>query len=58
MSLPQWEDYWKTGWVVSCPTGPMSGYTGALRSCGNDFSRALPVEHGCWISAPAMGRCR
>jgi ubiquinone/menaquinone biosynthesis C-methylase UbiE len=41
MSLPQWEDYWKTGWVVSCPTGPMSGYTGALRSLWERFFATL-----------------
>jgi ubiquinone/menaquinone biosynthesis C-methylase UbiE len=41
MSLPQWEDYWKTGWVVSCPTGPMSGYTGALRNLWERFFTSL-----------------
>jgi ubiquinone/menaquinone biosynthesis C-methylase UbiE len=41
MSLPQWEDYWKTGWVVSCPTGPMSSYTGALRSLWERFFENL-----------------
>ena len=41
MSLPQWEDYWKTGWIVSCPTGPMSGYTGALRNLWERFFEKL-----------------
>jgi len=41
MSLPQWEDYWKTGWVVSCPTGPMSGYTGALRRLWERYFESL-----------------
>jgi len=41
MSLPQWEDYWRTGWVVSCPTGSMSGYTGALRSLWERFFSSL-----------------
>lgn len=42
MTLPQWEDYWRTGWVVSCPTGPMSGYTGELRAVWERCFAGLP----------------
>jgi len=41
MTLPQWDDYWRTGWVVSCPTGPMSGYTGEVRAVWERFFSGL-----------------
>jgi SAM-dependent methyltransferase len=41
MTLPQWDDYWRTGWVVSCPTGPMSGYTGEVRVVWERFFSRL-----------------
>ena len=41
MTLPQWDDYWRTGWVVSCPTGPMSGYTGEVKAVWERFFARL-----------------
>lgn len=37
MTLPHWEDYWRTGWVVSCPTGSFGGYTGQVKTLWEDF---------------------
>lgn len=42
MTLPHWEDYWRTGWVVSCPTGPMSGYTGEVRATWERWFATIP----------------
>jgi ubiquinone/menaquinone biosynthesis C-methylase UbiE len=41
MALPHWEDYWKTGWVVSCPTGSLDGYTGQVKTTWEQFFAAL-----------------
>ena len=42
MTLPQWEAYWRTGSVVSCPTDSGGGCTGNLRSVWEQFFEALP----------------
>ena len=42
MTLPQWESYWRTGSLVSCPTDSAGGCTGNLRSVWEQFFEALP----------------
>lgn len=42
MTLPQWEAYWRTGSVVSCPTDSAGACTGNLRSVWEQFYDALP----------------
>ena len=42
MTLPQWEDFWRSGRVVSCPTGAEDGYTGSVRELWERFFAALP----------------
>jgi hypothetical protein len=43
MTLPLWEDYWRTGVVVSCPTDSVGGCTGNLRSVWEQFFEGLPA---------------
>ena len=42
MTHPQWEDYWRTGSVVSCPTDSAGGCTGHLKAVWERFFEALP----------------
>ena len=42
MTLPKWEDYWRTGLLASCPTDATGGCTGNLRTAWEQFFLALP----------------
>jgi ubiquinone/menaquinone biosynthesis C-methylase UbiE len=42
MTLAQWEDYWRTGAAVSCPTDSLGGCSGSLRSLWEKFFEPLP----------------
>ena len=42
MTLPLWENYWRTGSLVSCPTDSEGGCTGNLRLAWEQFFEALP----------------
>ena len=41
-TLPQWEDFWRSGRIVSCPTDSTDGYTGSVRSAWEEFFADLP----------------
>jgi len=41
-TLPQWEDFWRSGRIVSCPTDSTQGYTGNVRIAWEEFFGALP----------------
>ena len=43
MTLPQWEDFWRSGRVVSCPTDAIDGYTGNVGRVWEQFFGALPA---------------
>ena len=40
-TLPQWEDFWRSGRIVSCPTDATDGYTGNVRRGWEQFFTAL-----------------
>ena len=42
MTLPQWEDFWRSGRVVSCPTDATDRYTGNVAGVWEQFFAALP----------------
>jgi SAM-dependent methyltransferase len=42
-TLPQWEDFWRSGRIVSCPTDSTDGYTGNVRITWEQFFAALPA---------------
>jgi len=39
---PQWEDFWRSGRIVSCPTDSADGYTGNVRRLWEQFFGQLP----------------
>ena len=43
MTLPQWDDFWRSGRVVSCPTDSTDAYTGNVRIVWEQFFAALPA---------------
>jgi ubiquinone/menaquinone biosynthesis C-methylase UbiE len=42
-TLPQWEDFWRSGRLVSCPTDSTDAYTGNVRRVWEAFFGALPA---------------
>ena len=42
MTLPHWEDFWRSGALVSCPTDSAEGFSGSLRAVWEQFFAALP----------------
>ena len=44
MTLPQWDDFWRSGRVVSCPTDSTDAYTGNVRKVWGEFFAALPAD--------------
>jgi len=42
-TLPQWEDFWRSGRIVSCPTDSTDGYTGNVRRLWEEFFAELPA---------------
>jgi len=42
-TLPQWDDFWRSGRIVSCPTDETDGYTGNVRKVWEQFFAALPA---------------
>jgi ubiquinone/menaquinone biosynthesis C-methylase UbiE len=43
VTLPQWEDFWRSGRIVSCPTDSTDGYTGNVRKVWEQFFVGLPA---------------
>ena len=41
-TLPQWEDFWRSGRIVSCPTDSTDGYTGNVKATWEEFFTSLP----------------
>jgi len=42
-TLPQWDDFWRSGRIVSCPTDSTDGYTGNVRRAWEQFFSTLPA---------------
>jgi ubiquinone/menaquinone biosynthesis C-methylase UbiE len=41
-TLPQWEDFWRSGRIASCPTDATDRYSGNVRNGWEKFFTALP----------------